>query len=191
MAQLDRLFIPLDEGGEDSGVALAPLTDEHREALRAACAADSDIWSIYPVSYDPEHFEQSFSALIANPGRYPYAILLDGELVGMTAYLNVDPERDTLEIGNSYITPDQRGTGLNGRVKRLLIDHAFAQDFGCIELRVDARNTRSQAAIAKLGALKTAVLRAERTIWTGHVRDTIVYNLLPDDVPWAREPTGG
>ena len=170
----------------DAELTLSPLDEAHREPLRAACAADTRIWSIYPVSYDPAHFEQSFEALLANSARYPFAVLLAGKVVGMTAYLNIDAQRATLEIGNSYLAPDMRGTGLNGRVKRLLIDHAFAQGFACIELRVDARNTRSQAAVAKLGALRTAVLRTERTTWTGHVRDTIVYTLLPGDPPWAR-----
>lgn len=183
MARADRLHIPL----RDADLAVTPLKEDHREALRAACAADTQIWSIYPVSYDPAHFEQSFEALIDNKARYPFAVLLSGEVVGMTAYLNIDADRDTLEIGNSYLAPARRGTGLNGRVKRLLVEHAFAQGFSRVELRVDARNTRSQAAVAKLGALRTAILRAERTTWTGHIRDTFVYTLLPGDPPWARE----
>ena len=32
---------------------------------------------------------------------------------------------------------------------------------------------RSQAAMAKLGAVREGVLRADRITWTGHVRDTV------------------
>jgi RimJ/RimL family protein N-acetyltransferase len=48
-----------------------------------------------------------------------------------------------------------------------------------VEFRVDARNARSQAAMAKLGAVREGVLRADRVTWTGHVRDTVLYSILP------------
>jgi RimJ/RimL family protein N-acetyltransferase len=114
----------------------------------------------------------------------PYAIVADGRLVGMTAWLRPVPSAQTVEIGNSYIHPDARGTGLNGRVKRLMIDHAFAVGIRRIEFRIDERNARSQAAVAKLGARKEGVLRAERLTWTGHVRDTGLWSLLEAD--WRR-----
>ena len=76
-----------------------------------------------------------------------------------------------------------RGTGLNARVKDLMIERAI--DAGCrrIEFRVDARNLRSQAAMAKLGAVREGVIRAERITWTGHVRDTILFSILASEWP--------
>ena len=72
----------------------------------------------------------------------------------------------TVEIGNSYIHPDARGTGFNGRLKKLMIDHAFGVGIRRIEFRIDERNKRSQAAVAKLGCTKEGVLRSERnTLW--------------------------
>jgi len=103
----------------------------------------------------------------------------------MTAYLNVDAPRGVLEIGNSYIAPRVRGTGINGRVKRLMIDHAFAEGFRRIEFKVDQRNARSQAAVAKLGAVREGMLRQERITWTGHLRDTVIFGLLRDE--WQAE----
>ena len=55
---------------------------------------------------------------------------------------------------------------------------AFACGFRRVEFRVDARNARSQAAMAKLGAVREGVLRADRITWTGHVRDTVLFSLL-------------
>src|SRR3546814_7276567 len=81
----------------------------------------------------------------------PYAIIDGDTLVGMTAWLRPDMSAQTVEIGISYIHPDACGTGLNGRLKRLMIDHAFALGIRRIEFRIDERNTRSQAAISKLG----------------------------------------
>lgn len=171
---LDRLYVELADGD----LRLARLAEAHREALRTACAADADVWAIYSSSFGPGHFDNSFDALIGSGGRMPYAIIDGGRLVGMTAWLRLDWSAQTIEIGNSFIHPDARGTGFNRRVKQLMIDHAFAVGIRRIEFRIDERNKRSQAAVAKLGAIKEATLRAERITWTGHVRDTALWSLL-------------
>src|SRR3546814_15470048 len=72
----------------------------------------------------------------------------------MTAWLRPDVSAQTIEIGSSYIHPDVRGTGLNGRMKRLMLGHAFAVGIRRVEFSIDARNARSQAAVARLGAAK-------------------------------------
>ena len=179
---LDRLYVDLADGD----LALVKLTEAHREELRAVCAADADIWPIYSSSFDPEHFDKSFDALTSGNSRMPYAIMDGDTLVGMTAYLRPDMSAQTVEIGNSFIHPDARGTGLNGRVKRLVLDHAFATGIRRIEFRIDERNKRSQAAVAKLGCTKEGVLRSERITWTGYVRDTGLWSLLADE--WAGRP---
>ncbi len=74
-----------------------------------------------------------------------------------------------------------RGTGFNGRVKRMMLDHAYAVGVRRIEFRIDERNKRSQAAVTKLGCTKEGVLRAERVTWTGFVRDTGLWSLLADE----------
>ena len=66
-------------------------------------------------------------------------------------------------------------------------DRATEGDAGIrrVEFRVDARNARSQAAMAKLGATGEGVLRADRITWTGHVRDTVLFSILKDEWPGA------
>lgn len=176
----DALYVELADGD----LRLVKLTEAHREALRAVCAADADVWPIYSSSFDPEHFDSSFAALTGGAGRMPYAIIDGDRLVGMTAWLRPDISAQTVEVGNSFIHPAARGTGFNGRVKRLMLDHAFAVGIRRIEFRIDERNKRSQAAVAKLGCTKEGVLRSERVTWTGHVRDTGLWSLLADE--WAR-----
>lgn len=180
---LDRLYVDLADGD----LKLVKLTEGHREALRAACAADADVWTIYSSSFGPDHFDKSFDKLVGGAGRMPYAILDGDRLVGMTAWLRPDMSAQTVEVGNSFIHPDARGTGFNGRVKRLMLDHAFAAGIRRVEFRIDERNKRSQAAVAKLGCTKEGVLRSERITWTGYVRDTGLWSLLADE--WA--PSGG
>ncbi len=167
----------------DGALRLDLLAEVHRAALGAACAADRDIWQIYASNFGPPDFDRNFEALLANPGRLAYAVLLDGALVGMSAYLRIDLSAQTLEVGNTYLAPAARGTGLNRRMKALMIGHAFGCGFRRIEFRVDARNERSRAAVLKLGARYEGLLRAERVTWTGHVRDTALFGLLRAD--WA------
>jgi len=178
----DSLGAPL--GADD--IKLEPLAEHHRADLKAACAKDSAIWPIYSVSYDPDHFDAQFDALRARPATYPFAILQAGRLVGMTAFLRHSPEMQTVEIGNSYIVPFLRGTGFNARVKRLLLDRAFACGIRRVEFRVDDRNERSKAAVRKLGATQDGLIRAERITWTGHVRDTALFSILASE--WSNLP---
>jgi len=173
----DPLGAPLDEGD----IRLEPLAEHHRADLKAACAKDLAIWPIYSVSYDPDHFDAQFNALLVRPATYPFAILQARRLVGMTAFLGHTPERQTVEIGNSYIVPFLRGTGFNARVKKLLLDRGFACGIRRVEFRVDDRNERSKAAMHKLGAHQDGLIRAERITWTGHVRDTALFSILAEE----------
>jgi len=162
-------------------VCLEPLAEEHREALKAACAEDAEIWPIYAISYDPDHFDESFDKLLARPNGRGFAIFDRGQVAGMSGYLGVEPERAVLEIGNTYYVPALRGTGFNRRVKDLMIRRAIDCGFRRIEFRVDSRNARSQAAMTKLGAVREGVIRAERITWTGHVRDTVLFSILANE----------
>jgi len=179
MSPMDDLLTPI----EAPGLYLEQLADHHREALRAICPVDDPVWEIYPVRFAGPDFDAAFDATLTSADRNAFLILADGEPVGMSGYLNVHPADNALEIGLTYMTPATRGTGLNSRIKPLLIGRALACGFHRIELRVDARNIRSQKAVEKLGAVREGVLRKQRITWTGHVRDTVIYSILADE--WA------
>ena len=168
---------------QDGMLRLEPLAEAHREALKAACAEDQEIWPIYAISYDPEHFDASFDTLLGRSNGQAFAIFDGDQVGGMSAYLGIEPERGVLEIGNTYYVPGLRGTGFNRRVKDLMIRRAIESGFRRVEFRVDSRNQRSQAAMARLGAVREGVIRAERITWTGHVRDTVLFSILANE--WA------
>jgi RimJ/RimL family protein N-acetyltransferase len=174
----------LGEPMADGDVRLEPLAEAHRAALRAACAQDLAIWAIYSTSYDPDHFDASFDAMLANADWRSFALFKGEALVGMSSFIGIDTERMALEIGSTYYVPAMRGTGYNARVKDLMLARAFACGLRRVEFRVDARNGRSQAALAKIGAVREGVLRADRITWTGHVRDTVLFSILASE--WER-----
>lgn len=155
--------------------------EQWRDALKSACAEDPDIWPIYSISFDPDHFDQSID-VFANAKRNRTFVLFDGEeLAGMSSFLGIDEDRGVLEVGGTYYRPKFRGTGFNRRVKDMMLRRAFDCGFRRVEFRVDERNKRSQAAMAKLGGVREGVMRADRITWTGHVRDTVLFSILRDE----------
>ena len=184
-ADAGALLTPL----ADDIVHLEPLGEQHRDGLRAACSDDEDFWDVYPRNFGAGAFDASFDQMQADRTRMPFALFAGGVLIGMSGYLGIDGANGVVEIGGTYLTRSARGTGLNRRFKDLLIDHAFACGIRRIQLKVDARNIRSQAAVRKLGAREEGILRAERITWTGYVRDTVIFGLLREDWAAVRDRT--
>ena len=167
----------------------AELFDEQwREPLKAACAEDSEIWQIYANNFGPDGFDDSIALYRSAPRNRTFVLFArnaegDDELAGMSSFLGIDEGRGVLEIGGTYYRPTLRGTGFNRRIKDMMLRRAFDCGFRGVEFRVDQRNQRSQAAMAKLGAVREGVMRADRITWTGHVRDTVLFSILKDEWP--------
>jgi RimJ/RimL family protein N-acetyltransferase len=68
-----------------------------------------------------------------------------------------------------------------------MLKHAFDSGALRVQFRVDTRNVRSQAAVARLGAVREGVLRRDRLTWTGYVRDTVYFSILNDEWTEVRE----
>lgn len=171
------LHVPLHSGA----LRLEPLEESHRDALREACAEDAAIWEMYGISYDPDHFDLSFDALLANPERLPFAILVGEELAGMTAWIGTHAQWRTSEIGNTYLRPRHRGGHVNGPLKRLMLTHGFVCGLKRMFFSVDTRNERSQAACRKIGATFEGVLRNHMITWTGYLRDSAIFSVVECD----------
>jgi RimJ/RimL family protein N-acetyltransferase len=154
------------------------FSEKNREALKAACAEDGEIWAIYANNFGPDGFDDSIDRYTSNPNNRTFVLFEGDELAGMSSYLGIDPSRQVLEIGGTYYRPHLRGTGFNRRVKDMMLSRAFDCGIRRVEFRVDIRNKRSQAAMKKLGAVREGVMRADRITWTGHVRDTVLFAIL-------------
>lgn len=159
------------------------FTEGHREALKAACAEDREIWAIYANNFGPDGFDQSIDFYRSSPRNRTFVLFEGDELAGMSSFLGIDEARQCLEIGGTYYRPHLRGSGFNRRVKDMMLKRAFDCGIRRVEFRVDRRNERSQAAMKKLGAVREGVLRADRITWTGHVRDTVLFSILKDEWP--------
>ena len=166
---------------EGDGCRALPFLEQHRTTLKAVCAEDGEIWQLYMMDFGPAGFDASIDALRSRPDTCTFALFDGDELAGMSSFLGIDKARGVLEIGSTYYAPRFRGTGFNRRAKHMMLRRAFESGFRRVEFRVDARNARSQAAMAKLGAVREGLLRADRITWTGHVRDTVLFSILKDE----------
>ena len=171
----------------DADIVLTRFEEADREPLRAACAQDREVWAIYPYSMIDEHFDPGLDGRLAKPDWVVFTIRREGQVVGTSCYISIDPKNRSLEIGGTYYVPAERGSGLNAVVKQLMLARAFASGFDRVQFNIDARNGRSIRAVEMFGAVHEGRLRRNRVTWTGYVRDTVIFSILRNE--WeARAP---
>ncbi|WP_374615435.1 GNAT family N-acetyltransferase [Frankia sp. AgKG'84/4] len=91
------------------------------------------------------------------------------------------------EIGATWLAASAQRTHINTRAKVLLFSHAF-EDWQAVRvcLKTDVRNTRSRAAIERLGARFEGVRRAHMLATDGAARDTAYFSVLREEWPGVR-----
>jgi RimJ/RimL family protein N-acetyltransferase len=166
---------------------LQPFAPELKAEVRSAVDCDPDTWAIMPVNPMGDGFDAYWSvACGAPPGqRMAYAIRRrsDDRVIGMSSYYTELLSQRGVSIGTSFLHPSVRGGPANPEAKLLMLDHAFGCGAVRVQFKVDTRNRRSQAAMAKLGAVREGVLRRDRLTWTGYIRDTVVFSILDHEWP--------
>lgn len=132
----------------------------------------------------------------AGRGRTAYAVRLRagsglGEvhtLAGVSSLGDAHLDNESIHLGWTLYGPSWWGTVVNPETKYLLLRHCFEDlGYGRVKLQTDLANTRSQAAIAKLGAQYEGVLRRHIRREDGTFRDTVVFSILRDEWPRVRD----
>lgn len=120
-------------------------------------------------------------------GRTAYAVRLGadtglgaaGTLVGTSSIGDCDLANERAHIGSTLYGRAWWGTAVNPEAKLLLLGHCFDDcGYGRVKIQTDLLNTRSQAAIARLGASREGVLRRHMRREDGTFRDTVVFSVL-------------
>jgi RimJ/RimL family protein N-acetyltransferase len=164
-------------------VVLEPWTAEHDADLLAAASPTVFRWL---PAFAPTTLAETAAIRENHPGL-PWAVVVDGRAAGSTSYLDVDTELGGLEIGWTWYREDLWATDVNPTCKLLLMTYAFEElGAGRVLLKTDALNTRSQAAIKKLGCRYDGTLRHHRLRPDGSVRDTAFFSMLGDEWPVAK-----
>lgn len=110
-----------------------------------------------------------------------------GTVVGTSSLGDIDLANERAHIGWTIWGHQWWGTQVNPEAKLLMLGQAFD---GCglnrVKLQTDLLNTRSQAAIARLGAVREGVLRQHTRRADGTFRDTVVFSILRSEWPQVR-----
>lgn len=176
---------------EGRSVRLEPLAERHAADL--AAVAEPEIFRFLidrPERFGDSESTRAYAArLAAAADRLPFAVvdLASGRAVGSSSYLAIRPQHRGLEIGNTWYARAVQGTHVNPEAKLLLLRHAF-EALRCerVELKCDARNARSIAAMEKLGCVREGVLRRHMVLPDGFVRDTVMFSIVAAEWPDVR-----
>ena len=182
-------------------VRLEPL--EHRHAADLAVAAEENRGT-YEFTWVPRAAEigayvdaQLARAATGRLAPYAQVSVATGRAVGATSYWEPrcwrDEDRlDAVEVGFTWLGASAQGTGVNAEAKLLLFRHAFeVWDVARVDLKTDARNRRSRAAIEGVGGTFEGVLRGWSRSWApgedGQLRDSAMYSILAEEWPERRD----
>jgi len=175
-------------------VRLVPLAPDHAAALRAA-ARNPEIGKF--MLNGPGTTLDELNAFISlvrerqSAGTdLAFTMLLcsDGRPVGMTRFLNIDRENQSVEIGGTWVDSALWRTPINTESKYLLLRYAFeTEKVHRVSLQTDLRNARAQRAIARLGAVREAVFRDDKLLRDGTFRTSVVYGILVSEWPRVKE----
>jgi RimJ/RimL family protein N-acetyltransferase len=176
-----------------SHVRLEPLRAEHIDGLLAAARSDG-IWARLPRNLQSRGAMETFiaEAVEAEEARteFPFAVIRgpDDRIVGSTRFMDIDADSKGTEVGWTWYAEEAWATVINPAAKLLLLTHAF-ETWGAIRVyfKTDELNTRSRAAILKLGAKYEGTLRNHRIRQDGSYRHSPVYSVIESEWPLVKQ----
>lgn len=170
-------------------VRLEPLRAQHAAELEDI-ALDPDLWrwtlTQLHTTADVERYVAD--ALIAQEAGSALPFITrdaaTGRAIGSTRFGAMDRGHRRVEIGWTWIAAPWQRTAANTEAKLLMLAHAF-ETWRClrVELKTDALNVRSRAAIARLGAVEEGTLRQHMVTASGRVRDTVYFSVIDTEWP--------
>lgn len=174
-------------------VRLEPLLISHLEAL-CQVGLDPVLWErgIAPLQTEADMRKYIHTALEwhVQGTALPFIIIdkSSSEVVGTTRYANIDESNRRLEIGWTWVGKRWQRTHVNTEAKFLLLRHAFEQ-LGCIrvEFKTDSLNTRSRAALLRIGAKEEGMLRNHMIVHDGRFRHSVYFSIIDSEWPAVKE----
>jgi N-acetyltransferase len=194
---------PLLQGTQ---VRLEPIDLRHVDSLVAASAGDAELykWSPVPQSRaEAVTYVETAQAWRDAGSAVSFAVVRvkDGVVIGSTRFFNIEywawpPGHsrhgcslpDACEIGYTWYARDAIRTAVNTESKLLLLTHAFERwKVLRVCLHTDVRNTRSRAAMERIGAKFEGILRAHRMAADFIPRDSARYSIIAAEWPAVKQ----
>jgi N-acetyltransferase len=178
---------------EGDQVRLEPLSRDHYPAL-VAVALEGDVfqWFPHPMRSAADMRDAIEVALTeaAAGQRIPFATVhrASGQAVGGTSFLNIDRVNRRVEIGWTWLAPSWQRTAVNTESKYLMLRHAF-ETWECnrVEFKTDSLNTRSRAALLRIGATEEGTLRNHMVTASGRLRHSVYYSVTREEWPAVKD----
>ncbi|GAB6433433.1 GNAT family protein [Bacillus luti] len=164
------------------------------EILFSIVEGNKGIWAYLISKMDSvQDMQQYVQKAIKGYGRgtqIPFSVVdqQTNMIVGSTRLYNISVEDKTVELGQTWYHPSVQRTSINTECKYMLLEYAFEKlHMLRVQIKTDVRNEKAQRAIERLGAVKEGVLRNERKLPNGHVRDAVVYSIIASEWPSIKE----
>ncbi|MEX0168328.1 GNAT family N-acetyltransferase [Streptomyces sp. LMG1-1-1.1] len=185
---------------EGAFVRLEPLGHHHAAGLADAAEEERDSYGFtwVPRRQEVGAYIDTQLGRAADNRLAPYVQVdvATGRVVGATSFWEPRPWPDgeglcAIEVGFTWLAASAQGTGINAEAKYLLFRHAFETwRVARVDLKTDARNARSRAAIESVGATFEGVLRNSARSWApgedGRLRDSAVFSIITEEWPDRR-----
>lgn len=169
-------------------IELQPLRHEHAPLLVEA-AADGSLWELkVTVVPGPDTVDAYLEAALrgAQQGTVmPFAIIdrATGLLLGSTRFWKIDMANRKMEIGHTWLRASVQRSGVNTEAKYLLLTHAFETMKAIrVQFTTDELNEKSRAAILRIGAKQEGIVRNERIMPDGRIRNSVRFSII--DAEW-------
>ncbi|UTE78659.1 GNAT family N-acetyltransferase [Rossellomorea sp. KS-H15a] len=177
---------------ENEKIKLIPLEVHHSATLLEA--NDPEIWRFMLTEITThDQMEQWVTAAIRlrdQQTAIPFAVVLkeQNKIIGSTRLFEINLTQKSCELGSTWYSKDHQRSFVNSNCKFLSLRYCF-ETLGMmrVQIKTDERNLRSQRAIERLGAVKEGVLRKERILSGGYVRNAVVYSIIDEEWPSIKE----
>jgi RimJ/RimL family protein N-acetyltransferase len=139
---------------ENDLLTILPLEEMDFDALYQV-ASDPEIWEQHPNKnrWQKEVFKVFFEGAIASRAAFKVIDRATGAVIGSTRFYDYNADDNSILIGYTFYAKSSWGKGVNGQVKKLMLDYIF-QFVTKVYFHIGAENMRSQIAISRLNAEK-------------------------------------
>ena len=187
-------------------VRLEPLEHRHIDGLVSAAGSDAELYKWSPVPQSKAEATAYVNTALAwrDAGTaVPFATVrvADGAVIGSTRFWNIErwawpeghpshgrPTPDACEIGYTWFARSAIRTAANTEAKLLMLGYAFeVWQVLRVCFHTDARNTRSRAALERIGGQFEGILRAHRMAADYIPRDSVRYSIVASEWPAVKQ----
>jgi N-acetyltransferase len=181
-------------------IRLEPLDIRHAEGLMSAAGSDISLYQWSPVPQGKEEVDKYIRTALnwRDAGTsVPFVIIrmADDCIIGSTRFFNLERwdwrsgsprygglSPDACEIGYTWLSSSAIRTGANTEAKFLLLKLAFEKwRVLRVCLHTDVRNSRSRAAIERIGGKFEGILRAHRLAADNIPRDSARFSIIASE----------